>query len=146
MTLVRWKPMNDPVGFQHEMNRLFDDLWMRPAYRSDVPGEWIPAMDVAENEAEFRLVVELPGLKKDSVKISFSDNVVSIRGEKRVETREEKENWHQVERTYGTFERSIRLPVPVDSEKVKARFEDGVLTVVLPKAAEARTREINIES
>jgi HSP20 family protein len=128
------------------MNRLFDDLWRRPQYRSDVPGEWFPAMDVVETEDEFRLVAELPGIKKEAVKVSFTENVVTIRGEKKAEMREEKENWHQVERSYGVFERSIRLPVPVDSDKVKARFEDGVLTVLLPKAAEARSREINIES
>ncbi len=146
MAVVRWRPLNDMVTVQDEINRAFDDFW-RHSRRGGLaaPEAWWPAVDIRENENEFRLVAELPGLTKDDVKISYTDNVLTLRGEKKSETREENENWHQVERSFGAFERSFHLTTPVDPAKVKARFENGVLTVTLPKAENARPREIEID-
>ena len=91
-------------------------------------------------------MAELPGLKRDHVKISLTDNVLTLRGEKKSEQDRETGSWHQVERAYGVFERSFQLTCPVDASKVKAKFEDGVLTITLPKSEESRPREISIES
>jgi HSP20 family protein len=143
MTLVRWKPFNDIPAFQDDVSRLFDEMWRRS--RGTDLGSWHPATDLIENENEFRLVTELPGLAREDVKITINDNVVTLRGEKKAETESKKENRHHIERTYGAFERSFHLATPVDKEKVKARFDNGVLTVVLPKSGESRTQEINID-
>ncbi len=143
MTLMRYRPMNDLFSFQNDVNRLFEELGRRGA--SNAPTLWSPPVDLRENETEFSLIAELPGLKKEDIKISFNDNMLILRGEKKAETREENENWHHVERTYGSFERTVQLTAPVAIDKVTARFEDGVLTVVLPKSEEAKPREIGIE-
>ena len=145
MTLVRWRPMGDMVTVHDEMNRLFDEVWRRSQLRSGVV-PWVPAVDLMENENQFRLVTELPGLKSEDVKIALTDNVLTLRGEKKALTEEKNETWHHVERTYGAFERSFTLTGPVDPAKVTAKFENGVLTVTLPKSEESRPREIRIES
>lgn len=148
MTIVRWRPMGDLVTMQDEMNRVFEDLWRRgPRSGGVTPASaWWPSIDVAETQNEFRVVAELPGLKRDNVKISLTDNVLTLRGEKKSEQDREAESRHQVERAYGAFERSFQLTCPVDASKVKAKFEDGVLTITLPKSEESRPREISIGS
>ena len=140
MALVRWRPMNE----LDDMNRLVDEIWRR-SLRQGGGTNWYPAIDVRENESEYAIVAELPGMTKDDVKISVTDNIVTIRGEKKAQAEEKNENWHQVERTYGAFERSFTLGTSVNASGVKARFEHGVLTVLLPKSEEARPREIRIE-
>ena len=140
MAMVRWRPMNE----LDDMSRLFDEMWRR-SLRPQAGGAWYPAIDVKENENEYKLVAELPGMTKDDVKISVTDNIVTIRGEKKASHEEQNENWHQVERTYGAFERSFTLGTAVNASNVKARFESGVLTVILPKSEEARPREIRID-
>ena len=140
MALVRWRPMNE----LDDMSRLFDEMWRRSA-RSGQGSNWYPAIDVRENANEYKIVAELPGMSKDDVKISVTDNIVTIRGEKKAQVEETNENWHQMERTYGAFERSFTLGTTVDPNGVKARFESGVLTIVLPKSEEARPREVRIE-
>jgi len=144
MTLVRWKPFADVPAFHNHVSRLFDDAWRR----SDAtePRSWYPAVDLAETENEFKIVAELPGLTRDDVKITVNDDVITLRGTKQSETISNEDNWSQVERTYGAFERSFRLGGSVDKSKVKARFENGVLTVVLPKSEESRPREISIDN
>jgi HSP20 family protein len=140
MTLVRWKPVND----LEDMSRLFDEVWRR-SFRPVAGGSWYPVVDITENETEYRLVAELPGMTKEDVKISVTDNIVTLRGEKKAKVEEKNENWHQMERTYGAFERSFTLATAVDPARVKAKFEQGVLSVLFPKSEEARPREIRIE-
>jgi HSP20 family protein len=144
MTLVRWKPFADVPTFHNHISRLFDDAWQRSGVTE--PGSWYPGVDIAETEDEFKLMAELPGLTRDDVKITLNDNVITLRGTKQSETKSKEDNWSHVERTYGAFERSFRLGGPVDKSKVRARFENGVLTVVLPKSEESRSREINIDN
>jgi len=144
MSLVRWRPFEDLVSVQDELSRVFDDAVLRsPRFRT-VRG-WYPVVDLMENEEEFRLVAELPGLGREDVKISLTDSVLTLRGEKKTEKQQANQNWHHVERTYGTFERSFQLTAPVDNAKIGAKFKDGVLTVVLPKSEESRPRDIQIE-
>jgi len=144
MTLVRWRPAGDVVNLHDEMNRLFDEVWRRSQLRSGTAA-WVPPVDLMENEAEFRLVAELPGIPREDVKISLTDNILTLRGEKRTQAEEKNESWHHVERSYGSFERSFNLVSPVDAAKVKAKFENGLLIVTLPKSEESRPREIRIE-
>jgi HSP20 family protein len=143
MTLVRRKPLSDTPVFQDDVSRLFDEIWRR-GRNSDL-GSWAPAIDLTESETEFKMMVELPGMTKDDVKITLNDNMVTLRGEKKASDESKKENWLQVERTYGAFERSFQLSSLVDKTKVNAKFENGVLTVTLPKSEDSRPREISID-
>jgi len=144
MTLVRWKPFSDIPAYHDDVNQLFDEIWRRSRAAGETRG-WYPALDLSESEGEFKLVAQLPGMTKDSVKITINDNELTLRGEKKAESESKKGSWHHVERVFGTFERSFQLTAPVDKAGVKARFESGVLTVLLPKSEESRPREISID-
>lgn len=143
MTLVRWKPMSDVTTFHNQLDRIFEDMIHRT--RLGEVESWYPVVDLMENKDEYTLVAELPGMTKDDVKITLNDNVLTLRGEKKADSQAKDENWHRIERTYGTFERSFALTSTVDRDKVKARFENGVVRITLPKAESSRTREISID-
>ena len=146
MTLVRWRPLRDIAGVQDEINRAFDDLWRQSRQTDPRGGTWWPSVDLMENETEFKVVAELPGMKRDDIKLSITENLLTVRGEKKVHTEEKNETWHQVERSYGSFERAFQLSWPGDAGRVKAHFEDGVLAVTLPKSEASRPREISIDA
>ena len=144
----------DPLFSLHrDMNRLFEDVlggglpFAGGSSGQGGQGQIINAhMNVSETESEVRVSAELPGIKEDDIDVSLNDDVLTIRGEKRFERKDEKENFHFVERSFGTFQRSIRLPFPVNPEQVQANFENGVLTVTLPKSAQQeRTRRIQVQ-
>jgi HSP20 family protein len=145
MAIVRWSPFRDLVGIQQEVNRLFDDLMTRRAEAGAEGAVWIPAVDVAETEDAINVKVEAPGVKKDDIKISVTNNVLTVRGEKKMEKETSEENYHRIERVYGSFVRSLELPTVVQANKVKASFKDGVLSIVLPKSEEVKPKEIAIE-
>lgn len=105
---------------------------------------WTPSVDVKEDEHQFSVIVELPGMKSADIDVQVENNQLFISGERRMEEKKEGENWHFVERSYGSFSRSFRLPKNVDSEAVKAAYADGVLTINIPKAEEAKPRRIEI--
>jgi HSP20 family protein len=107
---------------------------------------WLPAVDIVENGDHIRLVVELPGVKPEDVKLGLENNVLTIRGDKRQDKEEKEERWHRYERTYGSFERSFTLPSTVDPERIEATAENGVLTVTMVKAERARPREIPVRT
>jgi HSP20 family protein len=142
----------DPfLSLHREVNRLFDDVFRGyggPAGTGQGGGNVIPAhMDVSETENEFRVRAELPGVSEKDVEVTLDDDVLTIRGEKRLERKDEKESYHVVERSYGTFQRSLRLPYAVDPEQVRASFEHGVLTVTLPKTKQQeRSRRIQVQT
>jgi HSP20 family protein len=102
-------------------------------------------VDISENDNSFILHAELPGLKKEEIKVTLQDNVLTVKGKQRTETKEENKNYHLCERRYGKFLRSFRLPSPVDNKKIEASFKDGLLTLTLPKAEEAKPKEIEIK-
>ena len=103
-----------------------------------------PAMDIVESEEELTISVELPGLKKDDVKLAIENDVLTLSGEKRFENEEKKKDYHRVERSYGTFHRSISLPTQVDAGKAEASFEDGILEIRIPRAETAKPKQIEI--
>jgi HSP20 family protein len=136
-----------------QMERMFDDLFRRPfsllsprwiAPELAAAGEIIPLIDVFEEGDDVVIKAELPGMKKDEISVDFSDGTVIISGEKRQEEKIEKKNYHMIERTYGSFTRSVRMPVEVQAEKAKATFRDGILEVRVPRTEEARKKERKI--
>jgi HSP20 family protein len=145
----------DPfMSLHREMNRLFDDAFRGTAGqmptgqgRGGNEGSMLmPQMDVSETDRELKICAELPGVSENDIDIRMEDDVLVIRGEKKFERKNEQENYHFVERSYGTFQRALRLPGPVDPEKVQARFENGVLTVTVPKSEQQeRSRRIQIQ-
>lgn len=106
---------------------------------------WSPSVDVAEDKESFRIHAELPGLKKDDVKISVKDNILMLRGEKKFADEKKKDNYYRIERSYGMFARQFTLPRGVDTNKIAAKMEDGVLEVMIPKLPEAQEKEVAIE-
>jgi len=107
---------------------------------------WTPAVDVFEDKDAVKIIAELPGVKPDDVKISLENQALTVRGEKRQVAEEKTERVHRYERSYGVFERSFALPTTVDSEKVSATCQDGILTITVPKAERARPREIPVQA
>jgi HSP20 family protein len=145
------------MTLHREMNRLFDDVFRGQSLTSLGEGEGSGVVsnfinsniNVSETENEFRITAELPGVTEQDIDVRLEDDVITIQGEKKFEQSQgdEKENFHFVERSYGTFRRSLRLPATVDPEQVTAKFEHGVLTITLPKTAqEERSRKIQIEA
>jgi HSP20 family protein len=143
----------DPfLSLHREMNRLFDDVFRGaglPAAETQGQGGGTfvnASMNVSETDKEIRITAELPGVTEQDLDISLDDDVLTIRGEKKFERKDSKENFHFVERSYGTFQRSLRLPYAVNPDQVQASFENGVLTVTVPKTGrQERSRRIQVQ-
>lgn len=138
------------TGVARRLNRLFDEAFQGwPAWNREdsgsVTGAWLPAVDIFEAQDAVKIVAEVPGVKADDVKISIENNVLTISGEKKQMAEEQAQHVHRYERCYGAFERSFTLPSTLDAERIKAAYEDGVLTVVLPKVEKAKPRQIAVE-
>jgi HSP20 family protein len=144
MPIERWDPFREAVSLNDAMNALLRESFIRP---SSVPGQQGPGLlplDIAENENEFVVKASLPGVRPDDVELTILGDTVTIRGESKVDEEKTGARWHLRERRFGTFQRSISLATPVDTEKAVAQFEHGVLTLTLPKAEAARPRQIRI--
>ena len=152
MSLIRWNPTRDLATFpsdifnmQREMNRMFDSFFRGADEPSLLNGNWTPAVDVAEEDNEYVVKVELPGINKDDVKITLESNILTIRGEKKAGKEIKEKNSHRMERSYGSFQRSFTLPTTVKNDKIDAEYRDGILTVTLPKAEEAKPKQIEVK-
>jgi len=152
MSLVRWNPArelatwpSDLFGIQREMNKMFDGVFRGTGDEDYSFSSWTPAVDIAEHDDEYLVKVELPGVNKDEVKLTLENNILTIRGEKKQEKETKKENYHRVERSYGSFQRSFTLPAAVKSDKIDASYKDGILKVSLPKAEEAKPKQIEVK-
>jgi HSP20 family protein len=144
--IQKWEPFHELSGFQDEMNQLFEDFFGRvPARRMFSEGFWAPLMDIEETKDEILVKAELPGMRKEEVKIQINNDVLAITGERKREDETREKTYHRIERAYGKFQRMIRLPTEVDATKVKATYENGVLTIRLPKSEQAKPKEIAIE-
>jgi len=134
-------------SLQREIDRLFDDFTRGfPSFSSSAGGqELMPAMDVTENDTEIEVTAELPGLEEKDVQINLADNVLTIRGEKKSERDEKTKDFRVVERSYGSFYRTLELPAGVDPDKIKASIAKGVLKVVVPKPAPAQVKTISVK-
>jgi HSP20 family protein len=142
--VTRWNPNTAAYLSREPFSRLFESIF------HDLQGEevsnrsWVPPVDIQETEEGYRLQAELPGLTRDDIQITLENNVLRLAGERKVERDVKRESFHRVERTYGTFSRAFALPHQVNSEGVQAAFENGVLTITVPKAEQAKPRKITI--
>ena len=144
MTIVRWEPLRELGTLQSEMNRLFNTVFDGPTPTGSTMRRWMPAMDLLESGDDFVLKADLPGMSEEDVSIELEDSTLTISGERKAEQRAEGEGYYRVERSTGSFSRSLTLPKGVDPEAVSARFDRGVLEVRIPKPAERKPRRISI--
>lgn len=141
--LIRWEPMHEMMTLREAMDRLFDDAFTRPISASAFSG--MPAIDLYQDENEVVVKASLPGLKAEDVQISVSNGVLTLRGEFKQDEEKKDKKYHLREQRYGSFERSISLPSDVQTEKSKAEFKDGILTITLPKSEEVKPKTISIK-
>ena len=131
-------------NMEDEMNRMFEQFG-KPFGWVEQPGRYAPAMDVRETDDAYIVEADVPGMKKDDVHIEVADNVLTIKGERKDEKQEKDKNYHRVEHSFGSFTRSVALPAGFDAGKVTANFDNGVLTVTLPKREETKPRRIEVK-
>lgn len=145
MALVRFDPFRDLSVLQDRMNRLFNDVY-GPRREDDLTsrGTWTPPVDIYEADGALVLKAELPGMRSEDIDVSVENNTLTMRGERKLESEIRQENFHRVERAYGSFSRSFSLPNTVDSAKIGAEYKNGILTVKLPLREEAKPRTIGI--
>lgn len=147
--LIRWEPFRDLISMQDRMNRLFNDIFAR-----DVPlrqgtgslSRWAPAVDVYETEDNVVLKAELPGVDPKDLEVRLEENTLFFKGERKLEKDVKEENYHRIERCYGSFARSFTLPASVDTDKASAEYKDGMLTLTMPKREEAKRKTIKIQT
>ena len=146
MTITRFSPLNDVAVLQNRLNSIFSDFARPMNGESEAlgTGAFLPAVDVYEDPQKLSLRVEVPGIKPEDVDIRVENNTLTVRGERTFRADEKEENFHRVERRYGSFVRSFTLPQAVDTEQVRANYEHGVLTIELPKKAAAQPRQIKV--
>ncbi|UCG79643.1 MAG: Hsp20/alpha crystallin family protein [Desulfobacterales bacterium] len=143
-SLVPWR--RELGGLAREMDSLFDRFfggWPMRVSRED--GMWVPSVDVSETAKEVVVKAELPGMDPKEIDVSVHADILTLRGERKQEKEEKGENFHRMERSYGSFSRSIQLPAEVDSGKVNATYKDGVLKITMPKTKQAETKKIEIK-
>jgi HSP20 family protein len=145
MSLVRWNPENNIFTLKSGMDRLFDNLFMDRSNIFTRYPELAPAANVKENDDEFVISAEVPGMKKDDIKITFENNHLTISGEKKSNEEIKEENFHQLECRYGKFSRTIVVPAGVKSDKIEADYEQGILTIHLPKDEDAKPKQIEVK-
>jgi HSP20 family protein len=145
MAIIRWEPARELHSVQSEINRLFNTLFEAPTpVANGGARRWIPAMDLVENENDFVLRADLPGIDENAVKIELQNDVLTISGERKAEHEERKEGYYRIERSTGAFSRSLTLPEGVDAQKVTASFDHGVLEVRIPKPELRKPHKVEI--
>ena len=145
MSITHYDPFRDLRTLQDEVNRLFSTSFSRSFGDDGIArGAWTPGVDIYENKDEIVLEAELPGMKREDFELTIENNVLTLRGERRFEKKDESDSYHRVERAYGAFSRSFTLPQTVSSEGVTAEYKNGVLRVVLKKREEVKARRIEI--
>ena len=141
-----WEPFKELQRMRTDMDRLWESFFEgKPARRQEDMSGWVPSLDLAETKDSYVVKAEIPGMEAKDIDISLQNDLLTIRGEKKQEKEEKEENYHFVERTYGSFSRSIRLPQEIRGNKIKASYKDGVLKVTLPKSEEAKKKEMKIK-
>ncbi len=145
MNIVKYDPFRELRSLQDEMTRLFAGVAPTGSQRNEFfSGAWSPKVDIFENKENLVLEAELPGMTKDDFDLSFENNVLTLKGDRKFEKKTDEDNYHRVERAYGTFTRSFTLPQTVTAEGAVAEFNDGILSVTLPKREETKARKIEV--
>jgi len=146
MDLIRWNPWNELVSLRERMNRVFDDSLFRSDRREDplAMGTWSPAVDMFEKDDQVVIKAELPGLEKKDISLDLTNGVLTLKGERKHENEVKEENYYRREMSCGKFIRSFSLPGDVDANKIKAEFQNGLLTVVVPKPEEHKPKQIPV--
>jgi HSP20 family protein len=138
MAITRWDPIRDLLSMEGELERALGRSGDRQA--------WAPTLDVRETDDQFEVAVDLPGLEPGDVSVTFEDGVLTVSGKREISSERSEQTYHRIERSYGSFARSLRLPRTADGEKIEAAFDKGVLTVTVPKAEVAKPRTIEVKS
>lgn len=142
--LRRWDPFRELVSLRDDMDRLFYTFFGRPL-SEEAEGIWAPVIDLEEDNGNFIVKAEVPGLRKEDIKIAVRGNLLTVSGERKQESESKGKTFHRVERAYGKFTRTITLPNEVEADKVKAAYKDGLLQITLPKPEAMKPKEIEIE-
>lgn len=144
-SITRWDPMQELQEVQNRLARFFNRPALPNGNESLTVAQWSPTVDISEDDNEFLIKAELPGLKREDVKVTVEDGVLSISGERKVEKEEKTKKYHRVERSYGSFVRSFSLPEGADPAKVQADFKDGLLNVHIAKNPKAQPKTVAIQ-
>jgi HSP20 family protein len=142
--ITAFDPFREVFDLQRRINQLFDDSAATGSREGVALSAWAPAVDIYEDENAFLIKLELPEVNREDVKVNLHDNTLSISGERRFENEDKREGYHRVERSYGQFYRSFALPPNVNPEAINAQFKDGMLRLTLPKKAEAKPKQIQV--
>ena len=144
MAITRWDPFREVVALQNRMNSLFRDL--NDGESPLTTASFVPAVDIYEDAQKVMLKLEVPGIEEKDLDIRVENNTLTVKGERKFEKEEKEENFHRIERRFGSFTRTFRLPNTVDTEKVEANYDKGILKIMLAKRAEAKPKQIKIGS
>jgi HSP20 family protein len=145
MNITRYDPWRTMEDWRHEMDRVFHPLLQRDDDTSRVVGgDWVPAVDIKDEGNRYLIRADIPGVKPEDIEVTMENGVLTIRGERKFEESEEKENFKRVERSYGLFYRRFSLPENTDTEAIEATGKDGVLEVTIPKSAEKHSKRIEV--
>jgi HSP20 family protein len=152
MAIVRWNPTRDLMSMEREFNRIFNSLERKFGFGdSNSENEefenavWMPMTDILEDENQYYLKIDLPGIKKEDVKINFSNGQLSISGERKQENIEKNAKYHRSERSYGKYYRSFTLPQKIKENEISAEFKDGQLKISIPKSEESKPKQLEIK-
>jgi HSP20 family protein len=140
MAIIRWDPFRELTTLQDQFNRLVDQMW---GTRQE---SWLPAVDVFDTKDAVVLKAELAGMNPDDIQIEVEDNVLTIKGERKFEEKVDDERYYRIERRFGSFQRSLALPQGVKADEITATYEDGILTVTVPKAEEEKPKRIEVKA
>jgi HSP20 family protein len=145
MAIIRWDPFRDLQTLRERMNVLFGDVYSSPAEEKDLfTSTWNPSVDIYEHNGNLVLTAEVPGLDEDDIEVKLEDSTLTIKGERKYKNEVKEENYHRVERSYGSFSRSFSLPQNIDQEKIKAENENGILKITMPKKAELKPKKVKV--
>lgn len=145
MAIIRWDPFRDLMTLREKMNRLFEEAFMtRGEEKELVSGTWTPSVDVYETENALILSAEVPGIEENDIEIKIENSTLTLHGERKFEKETKEENFHRIERAYGSFHRSFTLPNYIDQDKIKAEHENGILKITMPKKTEMKPRKVKV--
>jgi HSP20 family protein len=149
MAIVRWDPLRELAEMSERLNRVVSRQGDGPmdgnGHEIMTTADWIPTVDISETEAEYAIQVELPGVKKEDVRVTLENGILTIRGERQQRQSEEGRKFHRIEASYGRFVRSFTLPDTVEAGNVRAEYADGILNLHLPKSEKAKPRQIDVK-